>query len=254
MLPTKQSGFSSETIGISYLPASYIARKPCQESLYMNRNNYYPFVNTPLPYLYNGLEPFIDEETMHLHHDRHLQTYIDNLNRFLEENPALQQFSLEELLSIWRRLPCHLQAPLRNNAGGVYNHRFYFNGMTPPGSPCSAPRLFEAMSRQFGSPEKFQAQFKEASLSVFGSGYAWLVLDRGCLKIVTSANQDTPLFHSRALILNIDVWEHAYYLKHYNLRAAYIDDWFRVVNWKTAEARFAEASPESWKDPFKTKN
>ena len=138
MLPTKQSGFSSETIGISYLPASYIARKPCQESLYMNRNNYYPFVNTPLPYLYNGLEPFIDEETMHLHHDRHLQTYIDNLNRFLEENPALQQFSLEELLSIWRRLPCHLQAPLRNNAGGVYNHRFYFNGMTPPGSPCSA--------------------------------------------------------------------------------------------------------------------
>lgn len=254
MLPTKQSGFSSETIGISYLPASYIARKPCQESLYMNRNNYYPFVNTPLPYLYNGLEPFIDEETMHLHHDRHLQTYIDNLNRFLEENPALQQFSLEELLSIWRRLPCHLQAPLRNNAGGVYNHRFYFNGMTPPGSPCSAPRLFEAMSRQFGSPEKFQAQFKEAALSVFGSGYAWLVLDRGCLRIVTSANQDTPLFHSRALILNIDVWEHAYYLKHYNLRAAYIDDWFRVVNWKTAEARFAEASPESWKDPFKTKN
>lgn len=220
----------------------------------MNRNNYYPFVNTPLPYLYNGLEPFIDEETMHLHHDRHLQTYIDNLNRFLEENPALQQFSLEELLSIWRRLPCHLQAPLRNNAGGVYNHRFYFNGMTPPGSPCSAPRLFEAMSRQFGSPEKFQAQFKEAALSVFGSGYAWLVLDRGCLRIVTSANQDTPLFHSRTLILNIDVWEHAYYLKHYNLRAAYIGDWFRVVNWKTAEARFAEASPESWKDPFKTKN
>lgn len=254
MLPTKQSGFSSETIGISYLPASYIARKPCQESLYMNRNNYYPLVNTPLPYLYNGLEPFIDEETMHLHHDRHLQTYIDNLNRFLEENPALQQFSLEELLSIWRRLPCHLQAPLRNNAGGVYNHRFYFNGMTPPGSPCSAPRLFEAMSRQFGSPEKFQAQFKEAALSVFGSGYAWLVLDRGCLRIVTSANQDTPLFHSRTLILNIDVWEHAYYLKHYNLRAAYIDDWFRVVNWKTAEARFAEASPESRKNPFKTKN
>ena len=238
MLPTKQSGFSSETIGISYLPASYIARKPCQESLYMNRNNYYPFVNTPLPYLYNGLEPFIDEETMHLHHDRHLQTYIDNLNRFLEENPALQQFSLEELLSIWRRLPCHLQAPLRNNAGGVYNHRFYFNGMTPPGSPCSAPRLFEAMSRQFGSPEKFQAQFKEAALSVFGSGYAWLVLDRGCLRIVTSANQDTPLFHSRTLILNIDVWEHAYYLKHYNLRAAYIDDWFRVVNWEKAGERF----------------
>ena len=202
------------------------------------RNNHYPFINTPLPYSYDALEPFIDEETMHLHHDRHLQTYIDNLNRFLEENPSLQKFSLEELLTIWRRLPCHLQTPLCNSAGGVYNHRFYFDSMTPPGSSCSAPRLFEAMSCQFGSPENFRAQFKEAALSVFGSGYAWLVLDRGCLKIVTSANQNTPLTCSRTLILNIDVWEHAYYLKHYNLRADYIDDWFRVVNWGMAENRY----------------
>lgn len=204
----------------------------------MNRNIHYPFINTPLPYSYDALEPFIDEETMHLHHDRHLQTYIDNLNRFLEENPSLQKFSLEELLTIWRRLPCHLQTPLCNSAGGVYNHRFYFDSMTPPGSSCSAPRLFEAMSCQFGSPENFRSQFKEAALSVFGSGYAWLVLDRGCLKIVTSANQNTPLTCSRTLILNIDVWEHAYYLKHYNLRADYIDDWFRVVNWGMAENRY----------------
>lgn len=204
----------------------------------MNRNSYYPFINTPLPYSYDALEPFIDEETMYLHHDRHLQTYIDNLNRFLEENPSLQKFSLEELLSIWRRLPCHLQTPLRNNAGGVYNHRFYFDSMTPPDSSYSAPRLFEAMSCQFGSPENFRSQFKEAALSVFGSGYAWLVLDRGRLKIVTSANQNTPLTCSRTLILNIDVWEHAYYLKHYNLRADYIDDWFRVVNWGMAENRY----------------
>ena len=209
----------------------------------MNRNSYYPFINTPLPYSYDALEPFIDEETMYLHHDRHLQTYIDNLNRFLEEHPSLQKFSLEELLSIWRRLPCHLQTPLRNNAGGVYNHRFYFDSMTPPGSSCSAPRLFEAMSCQFGSPENFRSQFKEAALSVFGSGYAWLVLDRTRLKIVTSANQNTPLTCSRTLILNIDVWEHAYYLKHYNLRADYIDDWFRVVNWKMAENRYTEGTP-----------
>ena len=217
---------------------SYTVRKPFKESSHMNRNSYYPFTNTPLPSSYDALEPFIDEETMHLHHDRHLQTYIDNLNRFLEENPSLQKFSLEELLTIWRRLPCHLQTPLRNSAGGVYNHRFYFDSMTPPGSSCSAPRLFEAMSCQFGSPENFRAQFKEAALSVFGSGYAWLVLDRGCLKIVTSANQNTPLTCSRTLILNIDVWEHAYYLKHYNLRADYIDDWFRVVNWGMAENRY----------------
>ena len=201
-------------------------------------NNYYPFVNTPLPYAYNALEPYIDEKTMHLHHDRHLQTYIDNLNHFLKENPSLQKFSLEELLSMWRRLPCHLQAPLRHNAGGVFNHRFYFNSMTRPGSSCSAPRLFEAMSCQFGSQENFKAQFKEAVLSVFGSGYAWLLLDRGCLKIVTSENQNTPPLYSRTLLLNIDVWEHAYYLKHYTLRADYIDDWFRVVNWNKAEERF----------------
>ena len=217
---------------------SYTVRKPFKESSPMNRNSYYPFINTPIPYSYAALEPFIDEETMYLHHDRHLQTYIDNLNRFLEENPSLQKFSLEELLSIWRRLPCHLQTPLRNNAGGVYNHRFYFDSMTPPGSSCSAPRLFEAMSCQFGSPENFRSQFKEAALSVFGSGYAWLVLDRGRLKIVTSANQNTPLTCSRTLIFNIDVWEHAYYLKHYNLRADYIDDWFRVVNWGMAENRY----------------
>lgn len=217
---------------------SYTVRKPFKESSHMNRNSYYPFINTPLPYSYDALEPFIDEETMYLHHDRHLQTYIDNLNRFLEENPSLQKFSLEELLSIWRRLPCHLQTPLRNNAGGVYNHRFYFDSMTPPDSSYSAPRLFEAMSCQFGSPENFRSQFKEAALSVFGSGYAWLVLDRGRLKIVTSANQNTPLTCSRTLILNIDVWEHAYYLKHYNLRADYIDDWFRVVNWGMAENRY----------------
>lgn len=222
---------------------SYTVRKPFKESSHMNRNSYYPFINTPLPYSYDALEPFIDEETMYLHHDRHLQTYIDNLNRFLEEHPSLQKFSLEELLSIWRRLPCHLQTPLRNNAGGVYNHRFYFDSMTPPGSSCSAPRLFEAMSCQFGSPENFRSQFKEAALSVFGSGYAWLVLDRGRLKIVTSANQNTPLTCSRTLILNIDVWEHAYYLKHYNLRADYIDDWFRVVNWKMAENRYTEGTP-----------
>lgn len=201
-------------------------------------NSCYPFVNTPLPYAYDALEPYIDEETMHLHHDRHLQTYIDNLNAFLEENPSLQKFSLEELLSMWRRLPCHLQAPLRHNAGGVFNHRFYFDSMKPTGTPCSAPALFEAMNRQFGSRENFHTQFRDAALSVFGSGYAWLILDRGCLKIVTSENQNAPLLYSRTLLLNIDVWEHAYYLKHYNLRAAYIEDWFHVVNWGMAEERF----------------
>lgn len=228
-------------------------------------NNYYPFVNTPLPYAYDALEPYIDKETMHLHHDRHLQAYIDSLNHILSENPALQKYSLEELLTLWRRLPCHLQAPIRNNAGGVYNHRFYFESMKPsPSAGCSREntaalrsdacfseketvssfRLFQEMSRQFGSPEKFKTLFKEAALSVFGSGYAWLVSDGGRLKVVTSQNQNTPVFHSGTRILNIDVWEHAYYLKHYNLRAAYIDDWIQVVNWEKAGERFSSGLPD----------
>ena len=221
-------------------------------------NHFYPFVNTPLPYEYDALEPFIDEKTMHLHHDRHLQTYIDNLNQLLEQNPPLQRFSLEELLTHWRRLPKPLQTPIRNNAGGVFNHRFYFEGMTPPGpqpafpSPSMSPKcpsetsspedgaslFFAEMSRQFGCPEQFLKQFKETALSVFGSGYAWLVAENRRLIITTSANQDTPLSMSQRPLLNIDVWEHAYYLKHYNVRSAYIDDWFHVVNWKTVQKRF----------------
>ena len=204
-------------------------------------NNFYPFVNTPLPYDYNALEPYIDEKTMRLHHDRHLQTYIDNLNKLLDENPALQQFSLEELLTRWCRLSQHLQVPVRNNAGGVFNHRFYFNSMKEPGAPCEAPRLFDEMSLQFKSPEDFKSQFKEAALSVFGSGYAWLVSHGGRLKIITTANQNTPPLNSMTLLLNIDVWEHAYYLKHYNMRAAYIDDWFHLINWEAVEGRFLAA-------------
>lgn len=201
-------------------------------------NNYYPFVNMSLPYAYDALEPYIDEKTMHLHHDRHLQTYIDNLNKLLEENPALQQFSLEELLVRWCRLPQQLQIPVRNNAGGVFNHRFYFDSMKEPAASCQAPRLFHEMSLRFKSPEDFKSQFKEAALSVFGSGYAWLVSHGGRLKIITTANQNTPPLNSMTPLLTIDVWEHAYYLKHYNARAAYIDDWFRVINWEAAEGRF----------------
>lgn len=204
-------------------------------------NNFYPFVNTPLPYDYNALEPYIDEKTMRLHHDRHLQTYIDNLNKLMDENPALQQFSLEELLTRWCRLPQHLQIPVRNNAGGVFNHRFYFNSMKEPGAPCEASRLFDEMSLQFKSPEDFKSQFKEAALSVFGSGYAWLVSHGGRLKIITTANQNTPPLNSMTLLLNIDVWEHAYYLKHYNMRAVYIDDWFHLINWEAVEGRFLAA-------------
>lgn len=207
----------------------------------------YPFVKTPLGYEYDALEPFIDEKTMCLHHSRHLQTYIDQLNAILEKNPVLQKRTLKELLLNCCRLPDCVQIPIHNNAGGVYNHRFFFDSMGVPGCKNDAPSgcLAEAIHQQFGCFDHFKAEFKKEALSVFGSGYAWLVIDRCCLKIVKTANQDTPLGSGVCPLLNLDVWEHAYYLKHYNVRAAYIDDWFQVVNWNKVEQRLCENMEEA---------
>ena len=201
-------------------------------------NHCYPFINTPLPYDYNALEPYIDEKTMYLHHNRHLQTYIDNLNAIIEKNSEIQRWSLDKMLIQWCGLPCEIQRAIRNNAGGVFNHRFFFEGMKKGGSALCDGCLAEEMKEQFGSFHKWKERFKEAALSVFGSGYAWLITERGRLKITVSANQDTPLAQGQCPLLNIDVWEHAYYLKHYNMRAAYIEDWFHVVDWEKVEQRY----------------
>lgn len=203
-------------------------------------NNTYPFVNTPLPYAYDSLEPYIDEKTMHLHHDRHLQTYIDNLNAIIKEHPELQTWTLEGLLELSAFLPKEIRQPVINNAGGVYNHHFFFDSMTPAGKQPEENPLLAEIARQFGSLEAFQEQLKKEALAVFGSGYAWLAADGGKLKIIRTANQDTPLPLDLQPLLALDVWEHAYYLKHYNQRAAYIDDWFSVVDWEKASRRFAE--------------
>lgn len=212
--------------------------------------DHYPFQNPPLPYAYNALEPFIDEKTMHLHHDRHLQTYVDNLNKALQNEPTLQTLPLEQLICNVYGLPSEVQTAIHNNAGGVYNHIFYFEGMHP-GPQAPSGGLLQQINRSFGSVEAFQKQMKEAALSVFGSGYAWLVSDRmGGLKIVTTANQDTPLCSNLCPILNLDVWEHAYYLKHYNLRADYIDDWFRVVNWDQANKRYQNCEKKKYWELF----
>ena len=201
--------------------------------------DYYRFVNLPLPYSYTAMEPYIDVQTMYLHHDKHLQTYIDNLNKALKDAPRLQRISLEELLFYADELPEELRVPVKNNGGGVYNHRFYFSGLSNDEGVPSV-YLLDAIVRDFGSFESFKDQFKAAALSVFGSGYAWLVAGRGGrLKIITTMNQDTPIPLSVCPILNIDVWEHAYYLKHKNVRADYVDDWFHVVNWKKAAENYA---------------
>lgn len=203
-------------------------------------NPCYPFVNTPLPYAYDALEPFIDQKTMYLHHDSHLQTYIDRLNALLEPYPHLQGCSLTDLLSSLWKLPCPLRTSIGNQAGGVYCHRFFFEGMSPGGRQPNG-KLLPAIQKQFGSFDQFKKLFSKQAAAVFGSGYAWLVFRNGALSILTTANQDTPLLEGYRPLINLDVWEHAYYLKHYNLRADYIQDWFQVVNWEMAELRFQNA-------------
>lgn len=205
----------------------------------MHMSEHYKFINTPLPYPYSAMEPYIDEKTMWLHHNRHLQAYIDNLNNTLSKYPQFQNWTLEELIMNVPSLPSGIQTAVKHNSGGVFNHQFYFSNLaaSAPGQPFG--RLHEAIKNKFCHFTSFQMQFKEAALSVFGSGYAWLVVNAaGDLDIITTPNQDTPFPLGMYPILNIDVWEHAYYLKHYNLRADYIDDWFHVVNWDNANRNY----------------
>lgn len=204
-------------------------------------NEHYPFVNPPLPYAYDAMEPYIDTLTMKLHHDRHLQTYVNELNNTLKNRPQLQSLSLEQLLMTVNSMPPEIQTSVRNNAGGMYNHIFYFMNLRNP-STETPPYPFRAyLESEFGDFQTFQDAFTKAALSVFGSGYAWLVVDAfGNPKIITTANQDTPLTSNLYPLLTIDVWEHAYYLKHYNQRSDYIKDWFRIINWKHVAVNQAE--------------
>ena len=200
----------------------------------------YPFQQMPLPYPFNALEPDIDAKTMELHYTRHFKGYVDDLNAVLADCPRLQCCPLEELLRCGERVPCNLRASIRHYAGGVFNHAMYFEGLVPGGGqPCGA--LARLIDCAFGSFEQFKAQFKTKAAGVFGSGYAWLVANRmGRLCIVTTANQDTPLPQGFVPLINIDVWEHAYYLKHYNVRADYIDTWFRAAHFGRASASYEE--------------
>ncbi|ADL05464.1 superoxide dismutase [Lacrimispora saccharolytica] len=202
-------------------------------------NEHYPFVNPPLPYAYDALEPYIDTQTMYLHHDRLQQRYVVNLNIILKDYPQLQSLSLEELISDPESLPAEVRQGIINNAGGVYNHIIYFSGMTNSMTRSQADELYPAIQQDFGSVEQFFDEFKKYALSVFGSGYAWLVLDsNGRLRFVTTANQNSPVTDGFCVIAGIDVWEHAYFLKRFNDRAAYIEDWFHVVSWEAADERY----------------
>lgn len=203
-------------------------------------NNHYPFQLLPLPYAYNALEPYIDTKTMQLHHDKHLATYVNNLNAALKDYPQFQSWSLEQLLLSSQYLPESIRTAVAHNGGGVYNHDFFFANLAPE-SLTNQPsgKLLEAMNNNYGNLDTFKRVFKEDALAVFGSGYTWLSVDAdGGFQLVNTANQETLLPLDLCPVIGIDVWEHAYYLKDYNVRSEYIDDWFKIINWPQAEQNY----------------
>ncbi len=201
----------------------------------------YPFVVRPLPYEYDALIPVLDEETLTFHHDKHYKTYVDNLNAALADYPELQKKSLTELLTDINRLPAAVKTAVRNNGGGVYNHELYFDSMKSPVGQEPAGALAEAIDRDFGSYRQWKEQMKQAAVSKFGSGWAWLVSDKnGTLSIVQTANQDVPDLEEYIPILLVDVWEHAYYLQYQNRRADYVESWFGLINWRKAGKRYED--------------
>ncbi|WBY91086.1 superoxide dismutase [Enterococcus casseliflavus] len=194
-----------------------------------------------LPYAYDALEPYIDEETMHLHHDKHHNTYVTNLNAAIEKHPELGEKTVEELLADFSSVPEDIQTAVRNNGGGHANHTFFWEILGPNagGEPTGA--IKEAIEETFGSFEDFKEEFKTAATGRFGSGWAWLVVKDGKLAITSTANQDSPLMDGQTPVLGLDVWEHAYYLKYKNVRPDYINAFWSVVNWDKVNEYFAKA-------------
>lgn len=203
----------------------------------------YPFVARPLPYEYDALVPVLDAETLTFHHDKHYQTYVDNLNAALADYPELQKKSLTELLTDIDMLPAAVKTAVRNNGGGVYNHELYFDSMRSPVGQDPSGALEEAINRDFGSYRQWKEKMKQAAVGRFGSGWAWLVADKdGILSIVQTANQDVPDLEDYTPILLVDVWEHAYYLQYQNRRADYVEGWFGLINWRKAGKRYEDAT------------
>ncbi len=202
----------------------------------------YPFVLPALPYVFNALEPHIDALTMEIHHDKHHQKYVDELNAALKDYPELHKKTLEELLTHLDQLPETIRTAVRNNGGGHYNHSFFWKIMAPNAGGEPTGQLSELINKHFKDFKSFREQFNAAAKKVFGSGWAWLTIDKdGALTVSTTANQDSPISEGLSPLLGLDVWEHAYYLKYQNRRPEYIDAWWNVVNWKAVEENLTKA-------------
>jgi len=196
------------------------------------------FTLPALPYANDALEPSIDARTMEIHHTKHHQAYVNNLNAAIEKAPELQGKSLDDLMRGINSVPEAVRTAVRNNGGGHWNHSMFWELMGPNkgGEPTGA--LADAIKQAFGDFSKFKEQFAAAATTRFGSGWAWLVNDGGKLSITSTPNQDNPLMEGKHAILGLDVWEHAYYLKYQNRRPDYVTAWWNVVNWDAVAARF----------------
>jgi len=196
----------------------------------------------PLPYAYNALEPHIDEETMHLHHDKHHAAYVNNLNAAIEKHSELASKSADALLKDLNSVPDDIRAAVRNNGGGHVNHTMFWEIMKPNGGGPPTGALADAITQTFGSFDALKTQFNDNGVKRFGSGWTWLVKSAdGKLSLLSTANQDNPLSDGLYPIIGNDVWEHAYYLKYQNLRPKYLEAWWNTVNWDAANKRFEQS-------------
>jgi superoxide dismutase, Fe-Mn family len=191
----------------------------------------------PLPYPHDALEPHIDKQTMEIHHGKHHAAYVNNLNAALEKHPDLQSKSVEDLISGLSTVPEAIRTAVRNNGGGHANHTLFWQIMGPNAGGAPTGAIAEAINGAFGGFDKFKEELKKAGVGRFGSGWAWLVESGGKLSIESTANQDSPLMEGKKVILGVDVWEHAYYLKYQNRRPDYLDAWWNVVNWAEVNKR-----------------
>lgn len=191
-----------------------------------------------LPYAEDALEPYIDAQTMNIHHTKHHQAYITNLNAAIEKHPELAGKSLEDLLSDLNAVPEDIRMAVRNHGGGTWNHNLFWEIMGPKMGGSPSAELTKALESAFGSFDAFKEEFTKAATTRFGSGWAWLVKKGDGLAVVSTANQDNPFSEGATPILGLDVWEHAYYLKYQNRRPEYISNWWNVVNWAAVAERY----------------
>jgi len=195
----------------------------------------------PLPYDYNALEPYIDTQTMQLHHDKHHAAYVNNLNAALKDNSQFSSMSVDDLMRHIKDVPDNIRTAVQNNGGGHSNHSMFWTIMKPNGGGQPTGALANAINSTFGSFDTFKTQFNDAGVKRFGSGWTWLVLDQsGKLSVISSANQDSPLMNGMYPVMGNDVWEHAYYLKYQNRRPDYLNAWWNVVNWDEIAKRYQQ--------------